>query len=115
MAVFMGVMGGLIYSVFILDIDMHHYMANGKLFVENWDLFYGVVKSVFFGATIGLLSCYRGFHSEAGAEGVGNAATSAFVQSFVVIIMLDLVLSIFLDKIYVLFWPESQTALSLMG
>lgn len=115
MAVFMGVMGGLIYSVFILDIDMHHYMANGKLFVENWDLFYGVVKSVFFGATIGLLSCYRGFHCEAGAEGVGNAATTAFVQSFVVIIVLDLFLSIFLDHVYVMIWPQSQMAMSLAG
>ncbi len=115
MAVFMGVMGGLIYSVFILDIDMHHYVANGKLFTENWDLFYGVVKSVFFGATIGLISCYRGFHCEPGAEGVGNAATSAFVQSFVVIIVLDLVLSIVLDKIYTVIWPQSQMAMSLAG
>lgn len=113
MAVFMGVMGGLIYSVFILDIDMHHYMANGKLFVENWDLLYGVIKSVFFGATIGLLSCYRGFHCEPGAEGVGNAATTAFVQSFVVIIMLDLFLSIFLDRVYTILWPQSQMAMSL--
>ena len=115
MAVFMGVMGGLIYSVFVLNIDMHHYMANGKLFTENWDLFYGVVKSVFFGATIGLISCYRGFHCEPGAEGVGNAATSAFVQSFVVIIVLDLFLSILLDKIYISIWPQSQMAMSLAG
>ncbi|MEM8943699.1 MAG: ABC transporter permease [Planctomycetota bacterium] len=115
MAVFMGVMGGLIYSVFILDIDMHHYMSNGKLFVENWDLFYGVVKSVFFGATIGLLSCYRGFHCQPGAEGVGNAATTAFVQSFVVIIVLDLFLSILLDRVYIFFWPQSQMAMSLAG
>jgi len=72
-----------------------------------------MVKSVFFGATIGLLSCYRGFHCEPGAEGVGSAATIAFVQSFVVIIVLDLFLSIFLDRVYLIFWPYSSASLTL--
>ncbi len=107
MAVFMGAVGGAGYCVFVLGIDMHHYSENARKFVENWDLFYGVIKSVFFGATIGLVSCYRGFHCEPGAEGVGSAATTAFVQSFVVIIVLDLFLSIFLDAIYLAIWPSS--------
>jgi phospholipid/cholesterol/gamma-HCH transport system permease protein len=107
MAVFMGVVGGAAYCIFLLDIDMHHYSKNAKLFVENWDLFYGVVKSVFFGATIGILSCYRGFNCKAGAEGVGQAATTAFVHSFVTIIALDLFLSIILDGIYSRVWPDS--------
>lgn len=107
MAVFMGVVGGAAYCIFLLNIDMHHYMRNAKSFVENWDLFYGVVKSVFFGATIGILSCYRGFNCKAGAEGVGQAATTAFVQSFVMIIGLDLFLSIALDNIYSWMWPQS--------
>ena len=33
----------------------------------------------FFGAAIALISCHRGFHCEPGAEGVGRAATAAFV------------------------------------
>jgi len=107
MAVFMGVVGGAGYCIFVLNIDLQHYTSNARKFVENWDLFYGVIKSVFFGATIGLVSCYRGFHCEPGAEGVGNAATTAFVQSFVVIIVLDLFLSIFLDEIYMAIWTTS--------
>ncbi len=107
MAVFMGVVGGAAYCIFLLNIDMHHYSRNAKLFVENWDLLYGVIKSVFFGATIGLLSCYRGFHCKPGAEGVGQAATTAFVHSFVAIIALDLFLSILLDGIYAWTWPDS--------
>lgn len=106
-AVFMGIVGGSAYSVFLLGIDAHHYSVNAKQFVENWDLLYGIIKSVFFGATIGLVSCYRGFHCKPGAEGVGQAATSAFVLSFVVIIMLDLFLSILLDSIYSFIWPLS--------
>ncbi len=113
MAVFMGVMGGMVYSVYILGIDTQHYWSNSQKIVENWDLFYGIVKSVFFGATIGLFSCYRGFHCEPGAEGVGSAATSAFVQSFVVIITLDLFLSIFMDRMYLVLWPQSAVALAM--
>jgi len=113
MAIFMGVMGGMVYSVFFLGIDTQHYWSNSEKIVENWDLFYGIFKSVFFGATIGLLSCYRGFHCEPGAEGVGSAATTAFVQSFVVIIMLDLFLSIFLDQVYLLLWPQSAVAMAM--
>ncbi len=112
MAVFMGAVGGAGYCTLILDIDIHHYTANAKNFVENWDLFYGVVKSIFFGATIGLVSCYRGFHCKPGAEGVGSAATTAFVQSFVVIIVLDLFLSILLDTIYMVIWPVSPMLFS---
>jgi phospholipid/cholesterol/gamma-HCH transport system permease protein len=105
MAVFMGVVGGAAYCVTFLGIDSHHYQANAQQFVENWDLLYGTIKSVFFGATIGVISCYRGFHCQPGAEGVGRAATTAFVYSFVVIIILDLLVSIVLDQAYLAIWP----------
>jgi phospholipid/cholesterol/gamma-HCH transport system permease protein len=109
MAVFMGVVGGAAYCITFLHIDYHHYRANAQRFVENWDLFYGIVKSVFFGATIGIISCYRGFNCQPGAEGVGRAATTAFVYSFVAIIILDLLVSIVLDQIYLAFWPAAPT------
>lgn len=110
-AVFMGALGGGVYGVAFLGIDYHHYASNARQFVETWDLFYGVVKSFFFGATIGVVSCFRGFHCEAGAEGVGRAATTAFVYSFVLIIILDLLISIVLDHIYLAFWPASPSIL----
>jgi phospholipid/cholesterol/gamma-HCH transport system permease protein len=109
MAVFMGVIGGAAYCIYFLNIDYHHYRTNAQRFVENWDLFYGMVKSVFFGATIGVISCYRGFNCQPGAEGVGRAATTAFVYSFVVIIILDLLVSIVLDQIYMAIWPVAPT------
>ena len=69
-------------------------------------MFAGVFKSLFFGAAISLISCYHGFHCDPGAEGVGRAATTAFVYSFVVILMLDVVLAIGLDVVYYMIWPE---------
>ena len=64
-------------------------------------------KSLFFGAAIALIGCYRGFHCTPGAEGVGRAATAAFVYSFVMILLLDLLLGIALDGIYFTLWPEA--------
>jgi phospholipid/cholesterol/gamma-HCH transport system permease protein len=103
----MGVAGGYFYSVYILGIDSHHYLANSQRFVGHFDLFAGIFKSLFFGAAIALIGCHRGFNCEPGAEGVGRAATSAFVISFVIIMLLNLLLGIFLDGIYYTLWPEA--------
>lgn len=105
MADFMGVAGGYFYSVTLLDIDWFHYWDNSQRFVGAFDLFSGVFKSFFFGATIALVSCHRGFHCMPGAEGVGRAATAAFVHSFVIILILNLFLDIFLNSVYEALWP----------
>lgn len=111
MADFMGVVGGYFYSIVFLGIDKHHYLYNSQQFVGAWDFLGGVFKSFFFGAIIALISCYRGFTCRPGAEGVGQAATAAFVQSFVLILASDLFLNIFLDSIYHMLWPEGARLL----
>jgi phospholipid/cholesterol/gamma-HCH transport system permease protein len=111
MADFMGVAGGWFYSVVILNIDSHHYWQNSQQFVGSFDLFTGVFKSLFFGAALSLISCHRGFNCDPGAEGVGRAATNAFVASFVVILVFDLFLGIALDAIYLAIWPEGPSIL----
>lgn len=108
MADFMGVAGGAFYSTQILGVDSHHYWDNSQKFVGAFDIFSGVFKSLFFGAAIALISCHRGFNCDPGAEGVGRAATSAFVYSFVVILIIDLILGILLDSLYYILWPEGM-------
>jgi phospholipid/cholesterol/gamma-HCH transport system permease protein len=111
MADFMGVVGGYFYSVAVLGIDKHHYLYNSQQFVATWDFSSGVFKSFFFGAIIAMISCYRGFTCRPGAEGVGQAATAAFVHSFVLILASDLFLNIFLDAVYYALWPEGNSLL----
>ena len=82
---------------------------NSRAFVGNFDLFVGVFKSLFFGAAIAIISCYRGFHCDPGAEGVGRAATAAFVYSFVMILLLDLILGIMANGVYYTLWPDAPT------
>lgn len=106
MADFMGVVGGAFYSISILQIDSHYYWENSQRYVGNFDLFAGIFKSLFFGAAIAQISCHRGFHCDPGAEGVGRAATNAFVYSFVLILILDLFLNIGLNALYQYLWPN---------
>lgn len=106
MADFMGVAGALFYAVYLKGIEARSYLEYSAQFVGSFDMFVGVFKSLFFGAAIALIGCHRGFHCDPGAEGVGRAATSAFVYSFVMILLLDLVLGIMLDGVYYAIWPE---------
>lgn len=111
MADFMGVVGAAAYSIQFLGVDSHHYLQNSREFVGNYDMFVGVFKSLFFGAAIALVACHRGFHCDPGAEGVGRAATSAFVYSFVAILLIDLLLGILLDAVYYGIWPDASSSL----
>lgn len=109
LADFMGVVGGYFYSVAGFGIDRHFYWYNSAAFVGSWDFFSGILKSFFFGATIAMISCYRGFNCKPGAEGVGNAATAAFVHSFVLILVEDFVLNVSMDSIFYMLWPQGAS------
>jgi len=111
MADFMGIVGGYFYSVVILGIDHAAYLNHSRDGVTGFDLSSGIFKSFFFGAIIALVSCYRGFHCEPGAEGVGKAATTAFVYSFVLILSVDLFLTIVMNAVYYSFYPNGASFL----
>jgi len=100
MADFMGIMGGALICTRIYGIESHFYWQHTADFVKMFDVFSGIIKAVFFGCAIGLISCHRGLHSQAGAEGVGRASTEAFVASFIAILVLDFFLALLLINLY---------------
>src|SRR6266566_1409234 len=65
----LGVIGGWIISVNYLGVPSAPYWWYSAMGVETWQVMEGIVKSVFFGGAIGMISCYKGFHSGAGASG----------------------------------------------
>ncbi|WP_144987759.1 MlaE family ABC transporter permease [Gimesia aquarii] len=89
-----GILGGWFFSTQVLGVESFYYWHYSKDFVFAYDVLGGIFKSFFFGAAISLISCHRGFHCGAGAEGVGKAATEAFVYSFIVIMILDFLLGV---------------------
>jgi phospholipid/cholesterol/gamma-HCH transport system permease protein len=99
-----GVLGGWLISVPVFDVSNWAYWTYTQRSLEIWDVASGLFKSLFFGAGIGLISCYKGFHCGQGAQGVGKACTEAFVTGFVVILVLDFFLSLFLKGMYEAIW-----------
>jgi phospholipid/cholesterol/gamma-HCH transport system permease protein len=66
------------------------------------DLIPATIKTFFFGFAIGIISCYKGYFSENGTEGVGKAANSAVVISSLAIFIIDLV-AVQLSEIFNIF------------
>jgi phospholipid/cholesterol/gamma-HCH transport system permease protein len=85
----LGVIGGWLIAVKMLHVPEGPYWFYSAQGVDTWQVLEGVVKSGFFGGAIGLISCWKGFTSGAGARGVGQACTESFVTSFIAIIILN--------------------------
>jgi phospholipid/cholesterol/gamma-HCH transport system permease protein len=105
MANFMGVLGGALVCTQVFHVDAYHYWSNTRGVITLWDLSTGLIKPTFFGGAMAIISCHRGFTGGSGAEGVGRAATSAFVASFIVILGLDFLIGLFLNNLHDLLWP----------
>jgi phospholipid/cholesterol/gamma-HCH transport system permease protein len=101
----MGIVGGYLVSVVQLGINSRAYWNFSASGVELWDVSIGVVKGLFFGVAIAVISCYKGFTCKEGAHGVGQACTEAFVASFISILALDFALAVIFKSIYNTFWP----------
>lgn len=56
------------------------------------DIFTSVVKSIFFGFTIGMTGCYKGFNATSGTVGVGKAANQAVVLSMFLVFIEEVVI-----------------------
>ncbi len=100
----MGVYGGWFICVPIFKVSSQDFWGFTEVALEGWDIYSGLIKSVFFGAAIGLISTFKGFNCKPGAQGVGQACTEAFVSSFVVILILDFFVSIVLKAVYEGIW-----------
>jgi phospholipid/cholesterol/gamma-HCH transport system permease protein len=101
-----GIICGWLFSSQVLGINSFHYWFHALNYVMAYDVLTGFFKSVFFGAAIAVIACHRGFHCGAGAEGVGKAATEAFVLSFVAILAIDFSLGWILNPLYYILWPS---------
>ncbi|MCH2161612.1 MAG: ABC transporter permease [Phycisphaerales bacterium] len=101
----LGVWGAWIMVVKVYGVNSADYWYYTGIVVHWWDPIAGLFKSLFFGAAIGLIACWKGFNCDSGASGVGKAATAAFVASFLAIIAINFVLADFLNEIYSLLFP----------
>ena len=84
-----GIFGGYLIGVNRLNISPNMYISTTFTTLINKDIFTGLIKTIFFGMIIGLISCYEGLNVKGGAEGVGKSTTRSVVTSFIFIIVAD--------------------------
>lgn len=87
--VVVGVFGGYGVGVGLMGVSSGTYFGGIRDFVEAKDILEGLYKSLSFGVLITLISCYKGYYTGYGAEGVSKATTQAVVFSSVTILVWD--------------------------
>ena len=94
-----GVLGGALVAYLSLNITPEIYITNILQNISNADFLSGIAKSVFFGIEISVISCYSGFSTMGGAEGVGKSTIQAVVRSSMVILISDFFLTYLIQLI----------------
>jgi phospholipid/cholesterol/gamma-HCH transport system permease protein len=95
----MGIGAGWFSMKLVLPITDADFAYGARSFWRPFDATYSVIKAFFFAASITIISCYMGFNTQQGAEGVGRSTTGAVVSSSVLILLLDvLITKVLLDQ-----------------
>ena len=90
---YIGVFGGWAVCRFALDFNTAGYIMRALESAETWDLYSGVIKSGVFAWIIITIACNAGLHVDGGAEGVGQATTTAVVQSLLAMLVTNALLT----------------------
>lgn len=88
-----GILGGLLVGVFNLKLNFYRYLTFSFDFMTWKDVWTGLIKSAAFAAAISMIACYVGLDTRGGAEGVGKSTTVSVVVSFIMIVLIDCVLT----------------------
>lgn len=83
---FIGVLGGAVVGVGMLDISWTTYFRETTNAITLTHLFGGLLKSTVYGVLIALAGCLRGLQCGKSSSAVGDAATSAVVTGIVAIV-----------------------------
>jgi len=85
----LGIMGGAIVGVGMMDITMVQYFTQTQATLDLTNISLGLAKAGIYAIIIALSGCMRGMECGRSAAAVGNATTSAVVTAIVGIIVTD--------------------------
>ncbi len=72
-----------------IGITYQAFFSNLRQIVELGDVAHGLLKSLAFAVSIGVVSCTQGLQTIGGPRGIGRSVTKAVVNSIVLILILD--------------------------
>jgi len=94
-SILVGWLGGAVVASITgpIDISFEVFFADIRTGVELKDVLNGVFKSFCFAVIIGIVSCHQGLVTRGGPRGIGRSVTKAVVNSIILIVIFDFVLT----------------------
>jgi len=88
-----GVMGGYFFNVIMQGGTPGAYLASFNALAQLPDLMISEFKAVIYGFIAGVVAAYRGLNPSAGPKGVGDAVNQAVVITFLLLFLVNVVLT----------------------
>jgi phospholipid/cholesterol/gamma-HCH transport system permease protein len=86
--------GGFFVSLASGRVNPFEYFDAAQKMLFTSDIYGGLIKAIFFGIAISLISSYVGLNAKSGAKGVGEVTTKAVVYSLMAVFILNYLLSV---------------------
>jgi phospholipid/cholesterol/gamma-HCH transport system permease protein len=87
----LGIIGSWVGANIKGDVTFVLFFSQAFSHIEFIDFLPAFIKSIFFGAVIGLVGCYKGYNAGRGTESVGIAANSAVVLGSLLVLVVDVI------------------------
>lgn len=88
-----GLVGGFFFAVFFQAVTPGAFVDGLTLITGLSDVLISMVKATVFGLVAGLVACYQGLRVGGGPAGVGNAVNETVVLSFVLLFVINMVIT----------------------
>jgi phospholipid/cholesterol/gamma-HCH transport system permease protein len=92
-SMFFGLAGGYMVTVVTDLLTPATYIYGIQYWFIPWYVYYSIIKSVVFAFIITSVSSYYGYYAYGGALDVGKASTNAVVNSSIIILLMDVILT----------------------
>lgn len=89
----MGLVGGWGVAEFTSMITVENYVYGIQSFFNEWYVWYGIIKTLFFAFIITSVSAFYGYYVKGGSLEVGQASTKSVVSSSILILLADVILT----------------------
>jgi len=88
-----GVVGGYTFNVLLQGGTPGAYLSSFSSLAQLPDLWVGEIKALIFGFIAAVIASYRGLHPRQGPKGVGDAVNESVVITFILLFLVNLIIT----------------------
>jgi len=93
LSIFFGLLGGLLVGPAVGVVSVNEYLDGIRYLFVPYYVTFSLIKSLFFGFLVSSVPAYFGYFVQGGALEVGKASTRAVVNTNILILLFDLILT----------------------